>query len=116
MLEIADEADGQSIQRAFFKENSVKIQQRLRGVLVGTVPGIDNGDIGGTGEGGYASVARVPYGDDIRIAAQDAAHVLQTLAFLAGTGSPVLNRGDLSAQSQHGRFERQAGAGAGLEK
>src|SRR5262245_50108646 len=96
VLEIADKPDGQRVQRAFFDENSVKIQQRLRRMLVRTIPRIDDRDGGGTREGGYTAALRVSHGDDIRIAAQDTAHVLQTFAFLAGTGSPVLNRRDLS--------------------
>ena len=96
--------------------NRVEVEHRLRGVLVGTVAGVDDGhrcNLRGVTGGPFEVV---PHDDQVDIVAHHHDGVFQRLALRRAGGAGVGEADDSSAQSVDGSLETEAGAGRWLEE
>ena len=69
VLEVAANADGQMAQPSLFPVNGQQIGQRLSGVVVTAVPGVDHRQLRAVGRHQRRAVLGVAHGDDIGVAA-----------------------------------------------
>jgi len=81
MFEVADHGDVHAFDglrvTAQFLADGVQIQQRLAGMFIGAVSGIDHGNTAGTGEFGNRVGLGVAHHDDVVVAADDPGRVIQ---------------------------------------
>ena len=93
-----------------------QVGERLRGMTVPPVARVDDGDAGFCRGDERRALDGMPYGDDIRIVAHDADGIPHAFALGGGGGRSLREADDASAQLQHRRLEREAGARGRLEK
>jgi len=113
-LQIAAETDGQVVQAALALADGHHVQQRLGGVAVAAITGIDDRDAavaGGTQRGALFGVA---HGGNVSHAADHADGISHGLP-LAGAGNTSIGEAKhLAAQVQHSSLKGKAGTGAGF--
>ncbi len=84
ITQIADHGDAQSVETPVATRelgaNSVEIQQRLTGVLVGTIPAIDDGHTTGMGKLRNRARLGVAHDDNIGVTAQHPGGIVEGLA------------------------------------
>lgn len=116
VLEVADHGDVDVVEGALGLPDGIEVQEGLRGVLVGTVAGIDDrhvGDLGGVAGGAFQVVA---HHDDVGVVADHLDGVLQRLALRGGGAGRITKTNDACTQAIARRFEAEAGAGRGLKE
>ena len=115
-FQVAAEADGEVVQTAAFPVDGQQVGQRLGGVVVAAVTGIDDGHFchlcGGIGR----ALLGMAHGDDVGVGADDAHRVADGLAFRCGAAAGLGEAQHTAAQIQHGGFKGEPGAGGGLEE
>ena len=96
--------------------DGIEVEHRLRGVLVGSVSGVDDGH--GSNLAGIARCAFeiVAHDDDVCIVRHHHDCVLQGLTFCAAGHFGVGKTDDAGAEAVGGRLERQTGARGGLKE
>ena len=115
-LEVAAQADGQVREAALFAPDGQKVGQRLRGVVVAAVAGVDHRHVRLHRGHQRRALLGVAHGDDVRVAGDDFHGVGNALA-LGGRGRGRLGKAQhLPAQFVHGRLKAEARARGGLEK
>ena len=115
-LQIAAEADGQVVKMAFALANRHHIQQRLGGVAVAAVTGVDDRDAAVPGRTQRCALLGVAHGGNIGHAADNADGIGDCLAFGCAGYTGIGETQYLAAQVQHSSLKRKAGAGARLIK
>ena len=115
-LEVSAEADGQIVQSALLTVDGEQVSQRLGGVVVTAVTGVDHGDAGSLGSHIGSTLSGVAHGDDVSIAADGLGCVGHALALGGGGGLGFGEADDIAAQLVHGGLKAQTGTGGGLEE
>ena len=113
--EVADQRDAHAVDPAELVANRVQVEQRLRRVLAGPVPGVDHGDAADRGRAPGRALFAVAEHDHVRVSADDPDRVLERLA-LGGRRelARVVGPHGLAAQPKHRRLEGQAGSRRGF--
>jgi len=115
-FQIAAEANGEVFKAALFPLDGQQVGQRLGGVVVAAVPGVDDRDGHVLRRHPGRALLEVPHGDDVREAFHGLGRVGHALALGHGAAAGVGKADDLAAQLQHGGFKAQPRAGRGLVK
>ncbi len=115
-LQVTAQPYRQAVELAFLRLDGEQVGQRLGGVVVPAVTGVDDRDARmHRGHGGRALLG-VAHGDDVRIAAHRADGVCHALPLGSGAGSGFREAQHLPAQLVHRRFKAEARARGRLEK
>lgn len=101
---------------AFFLVNGHQVRQRLGGVVVSAVAGVDDRHQRVHGRHQRRALLGVPHGDDIAVGADHPDGIRHALALGGGGAGGGGKAQHLSAQRQHGALKAQAGAGGGFKK
>ncbi len=113
---IADGQPLQTVNAALLAQHRVQVGQDLRRVLAPAVAAVDDGHAGPLGRFVRRALLEVAHHDHVAVELQHLDGVLDRLLVeVAGTRHlGIAETGDVPAQAVHGRFVRQARAGAGL--
>lgn len=115
-LEVAAAADDHMVHAAFFARDGNHVGERLRGVKMPAVTGIDDRNLHGCGSHIRRAFFGMTHGDDVRETFHGAGRVRDAFA-LGGRAAVGLGKADDgAAKLQHSRFKAQAGAGGRLIK
>ena len=117
MRDIADDGDAQAFQRGTPVEYGARVEERLRGMFVSAVAGIDDGRLHQVARQKVRSAGgRVAHHDSVGVhGAQGVQRVHQRFA-LGNTGARGGDGDGVGAQSLGGDFETSASARGGLEE
>ena len=115
-LQIAAEAHGHAVEAALLAVNGQKVGQRLGGVVVAAVAGVDDGHGGFHGRDHRRALLEVAHGDNVGVASHHADGVGHALALGRGAVGRIGKADDVAAQLVHGGFEAQARARGRLEE
>ena len=103
MGQVPDHDHVETVQPADLALDGVEVEQRLGGVLAGTVPGVDHRDRRDRRRPGRGPLLEVPEHDAIRVSGHDPHRVLQGLTLDRGGEVPgVLSAHHLTSQAEHG--------------
>ena len=114
--QVAADAYLEAAHVAFFAVYGKDVGQRLCGVVVAAVAGVDDRNRGRLGH--YPGGARqvVPYGADVRVAAYHAGRVRKRFALGKGRACGSADGYDAASELVHGRLEGKARARGGLKE
>ena len=113
-LQVAAQADGQTVQGALAAADGHQVGEGLGGVLVAAVAGVDDRDAGVAAGPQGSALLGMAHGHDVGIAGHHPDGVGHALT-LGRAGNILTGEAqDMAAQVEHGGFEGQAGAGGGL--
>ena len=115
-LQVTAEAHRQIVHMAFFFVNGHQVRQRLGGVVVSAVAGVDDRHQRVHGRHQRRALLGVSHGDDIAVGADHPDGIRHALALGGGGAGGGGKAQHLSAQRQHGALKAQAGAGGGFKK
>ena len=115
-FQVAAQADGHIRKSALQLPDCLHVKQRLRGMLMAAVSGVDDRNRGVVGCHGRGALLRMANGCDVSKARDDADGVGNGLAL--GGGGDIAGReaDDASAEIQHRSFMGQPCAGAGFKE
>ena len=116
ILQVAHHVDVQVLERALGLVDAVQVEHALRGVLVGTVAGVDDGHGGHLGGVDGCSLDVVAHDDDVGIVGHHQDGIFQRLALGAAGNLRVGKADDARPQAVGGCFKRKSGAGAGFKE
>ena len=106
--------NGQVSDISLFTFEGIEVAEGLGGVLVAAITRIDDGDGGVVCEGLSRALPRVTDYYDVHVAADHPGGVGEGFALGYGRRVDVNGGDDVPAKAVHGRFEGEAGAGAGF--
>ena len=81
ILQVADQEDIQILQRALRLVDGVEVEHRLRGMLVGSVSGIDNGHRGDFAGISCGTFQKMAHYDDVGVIAYHHDGIFQCFSF-----------------------------------
>lgn len=116
VLEVAAEADGQTVKLALMAADGAEVGEGLRRMAMRAVARIDNGDRSVLRRNVRASRERMAHCDDVGVAGNDARGIGYALALRRGRVSARLKAEYASAELEHSRLEGESGSGRGLEE
>src|ERR671933_1707446 len=109
MRKIADQRYAQAVDAPKLALNGVEVEERLGGVLVGAIAGVNDGHLGDRGHARGGAFLVVADDDAVGGASHDARRVFQRLALRARRMlARVLCADDPAAQTHHRHFKREA--------
>ena len=116
ILEVAHQRDVEVVEVALRLVHAVEVEQRLRGVLVGSITGIDNGH-----RRELAGIARralqvVAHDNQVGIVAHHHDGVFERLALRLAAGLGVAEANHAAAQAVDSRLKAEPGAGGRLKE
>ena len=116
-FQIAAEAHGHAVEAALLAVNGQKVGQRLGGMVVAAVAGVDDGHGGFHGRDHRRALLEVAHGDNVGVAADHAARCqTRSHPWRRGAVGRVGKADDVAAQLVHGGLEAQARARGRLEE
>ena len=116
ILEVAAEADGETVEFMLMAADGTKIGKSLGRVAVRAVARVDNGDRCILRRNVSRAREGMAHCDDVGIAGNDARSIGYAFALRRRRVSTRLKAENLSAKLEHCRLEGKAGSGGGLEE
>ena len=115
-LQVTAEAHRQIVHMAFFLVNGHQVRQRLGGVVVAAVTGVDHRHQRVLRCHQRRALLGVAHGDDVAVGADHPDGVRHALALGGGGAGGGGKAQHLSAKGQHGALKAQAGTGGRLKE
>ena len=114
--QIPHHRDREILQPALCPADRVEVEHRLRGVLIGTIAGIDDRDLGHLTGILRSPLEEVTHDDQVGVVGDHLDRVVQVLALRRATGTGVGEADHTAAQTIDSGLEAEARPGGGLKK
>ena len=115
-FQVSAQADGETLEGMSVLPDCEKVGERLGGMVVASVTGIDDRDSGPAGGHHRRALLGVAHGNDVGIAAHGLDGIGKAFSLGGGGGACLGEAQNLAAQPEHSGLKAQPGPGGGFKE